>query len=83
MTEPPPFSVAVMLAEEPGKVSAKGATVPAAKLSKSSFPTPTSPARKLVRGPVLEIGVSTGRLFAEARRRGADIHGVDGSPACV
>lgn len=28
-------------------------------------------------GPVLEIGVGTGRLFAEGLRRGADIHGVD------
>jgi SAM-dependent methyltransferase len=35
------------------------------------------------RGPVLEIGVGTGRLFAEALRRGADVHGIDLSPAMV
>ncbi len=34
-------------------------------------------------GPVLEIGVGTGRLFCEARRRGADIEGVDLSPNMV
>ncbi len=31
-------------------------------------------------GPVLEIGVGTGRLFVEARRQGADAWGVDLSP---
>jgi SAM-dependent methyltransferase len=34
-------------------------------------------------GPVLEIGVGTGRLFAEARRRGADVYGIDLSPAMI
>jgi len=34
-------------------------------------------------GPVLEIGVGTGRLFAEARRRGADAYGIDLSPAMI
>lgn len=34
-------------------------------------------------GPVLEIGVGTGRLFAEARRRGLDVCGIDLSPAMV
>jgi SAM-dependent methyltransferase len=34
-------------------------------------------------GPVLEIGVGTGRLFAEARRRGADVYGVDLSPVMI
>jgi SAM-dependent methyltransferase len=34
-------------------------------------------------GPVLEIGVGTGRLFAEARRRGIDAWGVDVSPAMI
>jgi SAM-dependent methyltransferase len=34
-------------------------------------------------GPVLEIGVGTGRLFAEARRRGIDARGIDLSPAMV
>jgi SAM-dependent methyltransferase len=34
-------------------------------------------------GPVLEIGVGTGRLFAEARRRGVDAWGVDVSPAMI
>jgi len=31
-------------------------------------------------GPALEIGVGTGRLFVEARRKGADVWGVDLSP---
>jgi len=31
------------------------------------------------RGPVLEIGVGTGRLFLEALSRGADIDGIDNS----
>jgi len=35
------------------------------------------------RGPVLEIGVGTGRLFAEARRRGIDVRGIDLSPAMI
>lgn len=34
-------------------------------------------------GPVLEIGVGTGRLFCEALRRGADIDGLDLSPAML
>jgi SAM-dependent methyltransferase len=34
-------------------------------------------------GPVLEIGVGTGRLFCEAHRRGADIEGVDRSGSMV
>ena len=29
------------------------------------------------KGPILEIGVGTGRFFVEARKRGADIYGVD------
>lgn len=35
------------------------------------------------RGPVLEVGVGTGRLLAEARRRGVDAWGIDLSPAMV
>jgi SAM-dependent methyltransferase len=34
-------------------------------------------------GPVLEIGVGTGRLFAEARRRRIDAWGIDVSPAMI
>ena len=34
-------------------------------------------------GPVLEIGVGTGRLFAEARRRGLDVRGIDVSAAMI
>ena len=34
-------------------------------------------------GPVLEIGVGTGRLFCEALRRGADIEGLDISPSMI
>jgi SAM-dependent methyltransferase len=34
-------------------------------------------------GPVLEVGVGTGRLFGEARRRGADVYGIDVSPAMI
>lgn len=34
-------------------------------------------------GPVLEIGVGTGRLFCEALRRGADVDGLDISPAMI
>lgn len=34
-------------------------------------------------GPVLEIGVGTGRLFAEARRRGIDAWGIDVSPTMI
>ncbi len=34
-------------------------------------------------GPVLEVGVGTGRFFLEALQGGADIHGVDISPAMV
>jgi len=35
------------------------------------------------KGPVLEIGTGTGRLFVEALRRGADITGIDNSPAMI
>jgi SAM-dependent methyltransferase len=35
------------------------------------------------RGPVLEIGVGTGRLFVEARRRQLDAWGIDLSPAMI
>ena len=35
------------------------------------------------KGPVLEIGSGTGRLLAEARRRGIDAWGIDLSPAMV
>jgi SAM-dependent methyltransferase len=35
------------------------------------------------KGAVLEIGVGTGRLFAEARRRGVDAYGIDRSPAMI
>jgi SAM-dependent methyltransferase len=34
-------------------------------------------------GPALEIGVGTGRLFGEARRRGLDVRGIDTSPAMI
>ena len=34
-------------------------------------------------GPVLELGVGTGRLFCAARAEGADVHGIDLSPAMV
>jgi SAM-dependent methyltransferase len=34
-------------------------------------------------GPVLEIGVGTGRLFTEALRRGADVHGIDLSAVMI
>jgi SAM-dependent methyltransferase len=34
-------------------------------------------------GPVLEIGVGTGRLFARALRRGADVRGIDLSATMV
>jgi len=34
-------------------------------------------------GPVLEIGVGTGRLFSEARRRQLDVWGIDLSPAMI
>ena len=34
-------------------------------------------------GPVLEIGVGTGRLFAEALRRGSDVYGIDLSPGMI
>ncbi|MEZ5145633.1 MAG: class I SAM-dependent methyltransferase [Bacteroidales bacterium] len=38
---------------------------------------------KSVTGPVLEIGVGTGRFFADARKQGVDIYGIDISPAMV
>lgn len=34
-------------------------------------------------GPVLEVGVGTGRLFSQARQDGADVYGIDLSPAMV
>jgi len=34
-------------------------------------------------GPVLEVGVGTGRLLKEARRRGVDARGIDVSPAMI
>lgn len=34
-------------------------------------------------GPVLEVGVGTGRFFTEALNQGADIYGIDISPAMV
>jgi SAM-dependent methyltransferase len=42
-------------------------------------------ARKMLEagGPALEIGVGTGRLFCDARRRGADADGIDASPSMV
>ena len=35
------------------------------------------------KGPVLEIGSGTGRLLAEARRRGIDAWGIDASPEMI
>ncbi len=35
------------------------------------------------KGPVLEVGVGTGRFFIEALQKGADIHGIDFSPAMI
>lgn len=35
------------------------------------------------RGPVLEIGVGTGRFFLEALNRGADIDGIDNSASML
>ena len=35
------------------------------------------------KGPVLEIGVGTGRFFMDALNRGADIYGIDISPAML
>jgi SAM-dependent methyltransferase len=34
-------------------------------------------------GPVLEVGVGTGRFFIDALQKGADIYGIDVSPAMV
>lgn len=34
-------------------------------------------------GPVLEVGTGTGRFFMEALKNGADIHGIDVSPAML
>ena len=36
-----------------------------------------------VNGPVLEVGVGTGRFFTDAINRGADIYGIDISPAMI
>ena len=38
---------------------------------------------KEVSGPVLEIGVGTGRFFLDALRNGADIYGIDASQAML
>ena len=38
---------------------------------------------KEAKGPVLEIGVGTGRLFIPALQNGADIYGVDISPSMI
>lgn len=35
------------------------------------------------KGPVLEVGVGTGRFFKEALDKGADIYGIDFSPAMI
>jgi ubiquinone/menaquinone biosynthesis C-methylase UbiE len=35
------------------------------------------------RGPVLEVGVGTGRFFTEALNQGADIYGIDISPSMI
>jgi SAM-dependent methyltransferase len=35
------------------------------------------------KGPVLEVGTGTGRFFLEARNKGADIYGIDVSPAML
>lgn len=34
-------------------------------------------------GPMLELGVGTGRLFLDALKKGADIYGIDISPAMI
>lgn len=34
-------------------------------------------------GPVLELGVGTGRIFMKALEKGADIYGIDISPSMV
>lgn len=38
---------------------------------------------KEVQGPVLEIGVGTGRFFIDALSGGADIYGIDVSPTML
>ena len=38
---------------------------------------------KSVQGPVLEVGVGTGRFFKDAREQGLDIYGIDNSPAMI
>ncbi len=38
---------------------------------------------KEARGAVLEVGVGTGRLFLEALKEGADVYGIDISPAML
>jgi ubiquinone/menaquinone biosynthesis C-methylase UbiE len=35
------------------------------------------------RGPVLEVGTGTGRFFMDALQKGADIYGIDFSPAMI
>src|SRR4051812_36640151 len=34
-------------------------------------------------GPVLELGIGTGRIALALRERGVDVHGIDASPAMV
>ena len=38
---------------------------------------------KEAKGPVLEVGVGTGRFFLEALKQGADVYGIDISPAML
>ena len=38
---------------------------------------------KEARGKVLEVGVGTGRFFREALKQGADVYGIDISPAML
>jgi SAM-dependent methyltransferase len=38
---------------------------------------------KNTKGPVLELGVGTGRFFIEALKNGADIYGIDISPSMI
>lgn len=35
------------------------------------------------KGPVLEVGAGTGRFFKDALEKGADIYGIDISPAMI
>jgi len=38
---------------------------------------------KLTKGRILEVGVGTGRLYTDALKNGADIYGIDISPAMI